>query len=67
MNYALRDVARRRLPGSLTESVRLLRHKEFQVRVVAAQMVASFGAEAPPHLDDLRRAAKGETHDITAK
>ena len=67
VNYALRDVARRRLPGSLTESVRLLRHKDYQVRMVAAQMVASFGAEARPHLDDLRRAAEAETDDITRK
>ena len=40
----------------------LLRHG-----IVAAQMVASFGAEARPHLDDLRRAAEAETDDITRK
>ena len=67
VNYALRDVVRRRLPGSLADSVRLLRHKDYQVRMVAAQMVASFGAEARPRLDDLRRAAQIETDDITRK
>lgn len=67
VNAALREIVRRKLPASLEESVRLLRHKDYQVRVVAAQMVASFGRDARPHLPDLRRAAESETHDITKK
>jgi len=67
VNVAVRDAARRRIPGSLAESARLLQHKDYQVRMVAAQALASFGRDARPHLPELRRAADIETHDITKK
>lgn len=67
VSTALRDVARRRLPGSLKEAVKLLKHTDYQVRMVAAQAVASFGPEARPYLQDLREAADVETHEVTRK
>jgi hypothetical protein len=67
VSTAVRDVARRRLPGSLQESVKLLKHTAYEVRMDAAQAIASFGSEARPYLADLRRAADIETDAITRK
>lgn len=64
---ALRDVARRKLPGSLEEAMRLLQHPAYQVRMAAAQAVASFGREARDYLPRLRQAAEAETDEITRK
>ena len=67
VNAALWALSRRKLPEGLTEGVRLLKHPTHHVRVVAAQAVASYRADARPYLPDLRAALIVESDDITRK
>jgi hypothetical protein len=67
VNSALLALGRRTLPEGLTEGARLLKHPAHQVRMVAAQVVASYRADAKPYLPDLRAALTVESDDITSK
>jgi HEAT repeat protein len=64
---ALGGLGRRKRPEGLTEGARLLKHPAHQVRMVAAQVVASYGADAKPYVPGLRAALAAETDDITRK
>lgn len=64
---ALWEVSKRQIASGLPKAVQLLRNPDYKIRMVSAQVVASFGPAARQYLPDLRKALEVETDDITKK
>jgi HEAT repeat protein len=67
VQVASRAAGQTRPPDALPLLVKQLKHPSFNVRMVVAQGIAGYRADARPYLPELEAALAAETHDITRK